>query len=558
MNSLSRCATGVTLLLCLLPAFALSCAGSTWVSEGTSPLEGGYGEGFIATDESIYILECQDASSHCYFYRYSVSDGVWRPESTDGLEIGFFRNGTALAWDGDGVIYALAGARYSDSNRSEFVKFDIEDGTWEPLSDTPLAQGAGNALTWSGYDSALYAFVGSSKHNGGVSEFLRYDPYLDQWEHLESPWQDTDDGASLTWDGGTHIYALRGEYDEVLPNGHFARYNMSTDDWESLAELPDSLGVGDGGSLLSVSQWEQDLSDFVFALSGASVLEDPGDRFFRYSVSRDEWDELPSIPCPVRYYVGNRLVYVAGKLYFWQGSPGTTVCGGDAFFSFELPSHMLVEARDDLATTEAATPILVDVLANDIGADLQIIDVQDAANGTTEIRDAHILYTPGTSFCGIEAFVYTIQDAQGAQDSATVRVNVQCASPLSLVINEIEMNPPGEDSGAEWIELYNPTSNSINMNGWEVSYTSYGGGWESLPNVQIGAGEYYVYTYTKRRLNNESDEPIRLRDPQGNVVDETQGGLADTSNSQMTHQRIPDGGENWEFGSSTRGYSNVE
>ena len=188
MRALPRALVSAILVAYVLAAFATAHAAGEWVSEETPPLAGGYGEGAVATDDSVYILECQNVSSHCYFYSYSVSEAVWRQRSTSGLETGFFRNGTALAWDGDGVIYALAGARYSDSSRTEFVKFEIEGSVWEHLSNTPISQGAGNAITWSGYDSALYAFVGSSGHNGGTSEFLRYDPRLDQWATLESPW----------------------------------------------------------------------------------------------------------------------------------------------------------------------------------------------------------------------------------------------------------------------------------------------------------------------------------------------------------------------------------
>jgi len=355
MRTLSRVRFAVALVLCLFVALAVTCTAGTWISEGTSPLAGGYGEGAIATADDVYILECQDASSRCYFYSFSVTDAVWRQESTNGLETGFFRNGTALAWNGATTIYALAGARYSDSNRTEFVRYDIGNAVWVGLCDTPIAQGAGNALTWSGYDSALYAFVGSSGHNGGTSEFLRYDVQLDQWAILASPWRNTDDGASLTWDGGTHIYALRGEFDEVQPNGEFARFDLVTMEWQILAELPDPLGVGDGASILSTSPWESVSADYIYALSGGSASEAPGDRFFRYQVSTDQWEEMPSIPCPIGFYVGRRLVYTQGKLYYWQGSPTSEkwLCGGDGFFSMEVGTSVAMTPVSD-SESEAA------------------------------------------------------------------------------------------------------------------------------------------------------------------------------------------------------------
>ena len=38
----------------------------------------------------------------------------------------------------------------------------------------------------------------------------------------------------------------------------------------------------------------------------------------------------------------------------------------------------------------------------------------------------------------------------------------------NLIINEIFYNPQGADSGYEWIELYNPTSENVNLEGWKI------------------------------------------------------------------------------------------
>jgi len=36
-----------------------------------------------------------------------------------------------------------------------------------------------------------------------------------------------------------------------------------------------------------------------------------------------------------------------------------------------------------------------------------------------------------------------------------------------VIINEVETNPPGDDSKliSQWVELYNPTSNPVNIGG---------------------------------------------------------------------------------------------
>lgn len=44
----------------------------------------------------------------------------------------------------------------------------------------------------------------------------------------------------------------------------------------------------------------------------------------------------------------------------------------------------------------------------------------------------------------------------------------------NVVINEIDINPPGDDSAAvsEWIELYNPTDSDVDIGGWEIASTT--------------------------------------------------------------------------------------
>ena len=50
------------------------------------------------------------------------------------------------------------------------------------------------------------------------------------------------------------------------------------------------------------------------------------------------------------------------------------------------------------------------------------------------------------------------------------------SDPISdnVVINEIDTNPPGDDSKtvSEWVEIYNPTSAEIDIGGWEIASTT--------------------------------------------------------------------------------------
>jgi hypothetical protein len=325
----------VVLVSLVITVNAVMAEEVTWRQMADAPVSGGYGEGLVTTGDSIYLIKCLYASSAPEFYRYDPRADTWHTESVIGLQQGAFRNGTALAWDGSRYIYALGGARYSDHNRCSFFRYDTLQNSWCPLRNTQYAQGAGNALTWSGYDEKLYAFVGSNSHNQGQTYFLRYDPKDSSWSLLPGAWAYTEDGASLAWTGGQYVYALRGEADETSPSGDFSRFDISTERWETLEPIPATSGVGDGGSLLWLGNWQDQKRDMLYALPGGSALEEPGCEFYSYCMNTATWTRKSDIPCPVGYYVGNRLAYADGSIYYWQGSPTTEKwrCSGDSFYA---------------------------------------------------------------------------------------------------------------------------------------------------------------------------------------------------------------------------------
>jgi hypothetical protein len=74
-------------------------------------------------------------------------------------------------------------------------------------------------------------------------------------------------------------------------------------------------------------------------------------------------------------------------------------------------------------------------------------------------------------------------------------INEETAS-LHLVINEIEINPAGFDTENEWVELYNPTGEAVDLEGWQISYTYRGPETQVIAteSTLIKPGEYFVYT----------------------------------------------------------------
>ena len=311
-----------------------------WTYEGETSKVGGYAESVVGDGNYVYILREYSSSYSPYFWKFDPSDG-----SITDLNISFpkgtFQNGAAMAYDYSGNFYVLTGGSYdSGADRVAFYRYNISRDEWTRLADTPHVQGAGDAIVYSEYDGMIYAFVGRAHYNGdykadNYSVFLRYDPKADTWSYLQFPdWPGTDDGASLAWTGGRYIYALEGEFYENSPLRNFARYDIEADEWENMSEIPTKDGVGDGGSLLWIGHYDSSFSNVIYAFDGNGCNETPGYNFTVYYINNDTWAKLEDIPAPVGDYVGNRLAYAQGKIYYWQGTPSTWEGGGKGIYSY--------------------------------------------------------------------------------------------------------------------------------------------------------------------------------------------------------------------------------
>jgi len=131
------------------------------------------------------------------------------------------------------------------------------------------------------------------------------------------------------------------------------------------------------------------------------------------------------------------------------------------------------------------------------------------------------------------------------------------ASP-SVVINEFELNPPGDDyaPGAEFVELYNPGPTPVDIGGWKVSSTHGVPVVKTIPaGVGTPVGGFYIVTHTTQWLDNE-DEQIVLRNAAGIEIDRTPV-KSDMFNDARTWQRYPDGAATWYFDTATRNTINV-
>ncbi len=325
------------LLLIFLPILSNSWDGR-WTERKPTPKQGGYGECVIGLEDAIYVIRAASKGNSSYLWKYEARNDTWGTlKIWSGIESGLPRpkNGVAMAWAHNCSIYIMFGASYKDYGRRYFYRYNIKNNTWKRLADTPFDQGAGDAMTYCGYDGNIYCIMGN-KNKGSI--FAYYSIKNNTWKELPFIWSSTDDGCSLAWTGGKYIYALRGEYEESIPNGEFSRYNIQNKTWENLPDLPSSKGIGDGASLLWLGNFLSNYKNCMFALSGGGADESPGYDFYIYSIPDGSWKSLPSLPYPIGYYVGNRLAYANQSIYYWQGAPSTWDGGGRKFCQFILHS----------------------------------------------------------------------------------------------------------------------------------------------------------------------------------------------------------------------------
>ncbi len=112
------------------------------------------------------------------------------------------------------------------------------------------------------------------------------------------------------------------------------------------------------------------------------------------------------------------------------------------------PVEVSVLADDGAATTEDV-PVTIAVLANDgVSSGAVLAGATDGAAGSTTVNaDGSITYTPDQDASGTDSFIYTVVEASGAEQSATVSVDVDARAdtPQLSVPVGLEASPEGQE-----------------------------------------------------------------------------------------------------------------
>ena len=129
-----------------------------------------------------------------------------------------------------------------------------------------------------------------------------------------------------------------------------------------------------------------------------------------------------------------------------------------------------------------------------------------------------------------------------------------------IVINEFEIKGPGKGNNynKQWIELYNPTPNTLNLTEWTLVTKAFKKTINFPLNTLIKQNGYYVYDIPGLPFS-EKKEQVILRDANRIEVDRTP--IVDESLSNSTWQRLPNGVDtgsdtDWQLRSLTKWSSN--
>lgn len=241
------------------------------------------------------------------FFKYGSS---WEIKTGLPVRLG---EGSAIASNDDGILYAIAGG-----NSTDFYRYTVSSNSWTQRASLPTAVGAGGSLTWAG--GYLYALPG-----GGSSAFYRYDPARNTWQTLNSVINSVsiDSGAAMAWDDHNWLYVLAGGNGRQLQ-----RYRIPDGHWEALDLAPSAVNAGGGLARIGVN---------LYAVpGGGSVLwsYDPIAQYLE-KLTLDRVAIIAPENTPTPSWINISDVVIAPDDFFIGGSESTWVGSSTATWSPE-------------------------------------------------------------------------------------------------------------------------------------------------------------------------------------------------------------------------------
>jgi GH18 family chitinase len=215
---------------------------------------------------------------------------------------------------------------------------------------------------------------------------------------------DSDNGAVITEGTG---------FKEVVIGGVKIRYEITTS-WDSGHNFSLNINNQSGKDMVD---WKLSfVSDSVHSIWNADMSDDDN----QINIQHPSWNN--TIP--------------AGESYSMDGgAKGTIIDMSNVQLAYEGKSKNIPpNAVNDTAAVIAGESVIVNVIANDSDANNDTLTIQSVtipSKGKTIITNGKIRYSANADSNGEDNFSYTIVDAEGAKDIATVNVDITPSSVIN-------------------------------------------------------------------------------------------------------------------------------
>ncbi|MFD1344294.1 Ig-like domain-containing protein [Litorisediminicola beolgyonensis] len=287
------------------------------------------------------------------------------------------------------------------------------------------------------------------------------------------------EGGAFTLEGGrgNDVYVVDGADDIVTEkrNGGDDTVRASVDfllcdDLEHLV----LTGTGD------LSGWGNGIENSLTGNDGANLLDGgAGDDTLDGGLGSDTL--IGGEGTDLALYGGALGEYVFGwdgdVLLVTDAGGVTDRLSGIEFLSFsdgtvavaDLPSDIPVAEADGAVLVEDGVAVL-DVLANDRGIGLRVVEVSGAALGAVAINaDGTLTYRGGADLSGLDRFTYTVVDAAGRQARADVSVTIEAVNDAPVAVDDAFAVSGGAVlSGAVLVNDTDPDGDALSVSGFDA------------------------------------------------------------------------------------------
>ncbi len=182
------------------------------------------------------------------------------------------------------------------------------------------------------------------------------------------------------------------------------------------------------------------------------------------------------------------------------------------------PENDAPVAKDDTAITDEDTPVTIDVLPNDTDVDGDKLSIESASvpkeQGTVEVVNGKLVFTPTENFNGDAEITYTVTDG-ALTDQATVKVTVNAVNDTPVVESNIADQALAEDFTPYTIDLNTAFSDVDNVDG-ELTFSVSGNS-----NIQVAIVNGIATITRTADWNGSETLTFTATDPSGESISQT-------------------------------------